>query len=239
MDTPEFRREALGGGITALVSDSFSFGTDALLLAAFACECAPHARRAADLGTGCGVIPLLWARDRSPQRIDAVELQPGACALLREAVRENGLEERISVWCTDLRDHALAAGAYDLVACNPPYFRSGAGGVCRDEERRAARTEQSATLPQVCASAARLLRAGGRFCLCHRTQRLAGVMSELRLAGLEPKRLRFVETAPRRPPKLFLLCAVRGAKEGLSLEPPVRTYETISGAGNPSGSRGK
>lgn len=89
----------LGGGITALVTAEHRFGSDAVLLADFA---RPKRRDiVCDLGTGCGILPLLWCRRDPPAHIDAVELQPEAAALAAEAVCLNHLEERITVHCAD------------------------------------------------------------------------------------------------------------------------------------------
>ena len=65
--------ETLGNDIGVIVSEAHTFGTDAMLLAYFA-----NARRndlACDLGTGCGIIPLLWKRDGNCQKIYGVEIQ--------------------------------------------------------------------------------------------------------------------------------------------------------------------
>ena len=66
--------EPLSGGARVLVSPEHTFGTDAVLLADFS---APRpGERWADLGTGCGVIPLLWRVRTKAARITGVELQP-------------------------------------------------------------------------------------------------------------------------------------------------------------------
>ncbi len=230
------RREDLGNGIFVTVNSLFSFGTDALLLAEFAQECAPRAKRAVDLGTGCGVIPLLWAKKSFPVEMDALELQPEGAALACRSVEENGLSHRIRVQCADLRLPVLPAGVFDLVACNPPYFPSGAGGISPVPERNHARAEDQLALTELCTATARLLKNGGKFCLCHRTERMASVMYALCSAGLTPKKLQMVRTSPLREPKLFLLCAVRGGGEGLAILPEKTTWRKEN-AGNIDGSR--
>ena len=67
----------------------------------------------------------------------------------------------------------------------------------------------------------RQLRYGGRFCLCHRPERLADVICALREAGLEPKRLRLVQQRPASAPWLLLAEGRRGGKPGLRVEPPL------------------
>ena len=67
------RIEALGSGLRVLISPDHGFGTDALLLAEFA-----DPKRNApclDLGTGCGIIPLLWKRNGVSADICGLELQ--------------------------------------------------------------------------------------------------------------------------------------------------------------------
>ena len=48
----------LGKNYSIIVSKRHTFGTDAVLLASFA---KPSIKQiACDLGTGCGIIPMLW-----------------------------------------------------------------------------------------------------------------------------------------------------------------------------------
>ena len=205
-----------------------SFGEDALALARFAVP-RPE-ERVCDLGTGTGVLPLYWYREPGESQgpsIDAVELDPTAAALARRAVREGGLLSFIRVWEADLRalEGVLPAGAYDRVTCNPPYFY-GKGAFPSDPgsaaaRRRLARQEgtHSCTLDQVLAAAARLLKNGGRFLVCHRPERLTDLVSGLRAHGLEPKRLRLLLARPGDTAPWLLLCEARkGGRPGLSVE---------------------
>ena len=176
--------EALGGGLFLSVDGEHRFGLDAFLLARFA---APRrGDRVADLGCGCGIVPFLLWRDFRPARVDGVELQPAAVRLFARSVARSGNPPLYPLEA-DLRrlEGLLPAGAFDLVTCNPPYFRAGSGPAGASASARLARQEGSCTLEEVCRSAARLLRSGGRFCLCQRPQRLAEVLAALRGAGLE------------------------------------------------------
>lgn len=71
------------------------------------------------------------------------------------------------------------------------------------------------------AAAARLLKFGGRFCLCQRPERLCDVLTLLRQQGLEPKRVRFVQQRPGSAPWLFLCEGKKGAKPFLQVEAPL------------------
>lgn len=212
------RTEPLENGRFVLVDDMCTFGTDALLLSAFT---PVHATdRVCDLGTGCGIIPLLWYRYDSAPVVDAVDCSASAIALARESIEQNGLSDRITVWEQDWCSLTLPVGAYDTVVCNPPYFPAGSGKVSEHPDRRLARHETATTLHDVVSAAHRLLKNGGHFCFCHRPERLADVLIALREQGLSPKRLQWVHARQDSAPFLFLCDAVKGGNPQLRVLPP-------------------
>lgn len=209
----------------ACVSAAHTFGTDSFLLADFA---APRPNETAcDLGSGCGIIPLLWFRVGEPRRVSAVDVQPEAIDLLRHSAALNGLEDRLTPVHADLRElkGALPFGSFDLVTCNPPYKAAGSGVLSREESDRIARHETLCTLTDCCAAASRLLRFGGRFCLCQLTERLPDVFEAMRRNKLEPKRVRFVQKDKNSAPWLVLVEGRLGGKPFLKADPALLLYE--------------
>lgn len=211
--------EYLGGDRSIVVTEEHTFGTDALLLADFA-EARPR-ERVCDLGTGCGILPLLLHRTAPAPTVDAVEISPEAAALARKNVETNRLQHAITVYEQDWRALTLPAAAYDRVLCNPPYFAEGSGKASPLPHRALARQEQGNTLNDVTAAAARLLKNGGHFVLCHRPERLVDLLTVLRDHKLEPKRLQFVHARAELPPFLLLCDAVLRAKPSLRVLPPL------------------
>ena len=205
--------EPLGNGIRIIVSDLFRFSTDTIILADFAKP--RKGIKAVDLGTGCDTIPLLWSRSDKTTSITAVELQPEGADMARRSVELNGLDN-ISVVNADLKElkGVLPFGSFDLVCCNPPYKESGTGIKNPDGEKLLARHEEGCTIGDICLAAKNLLQFGGRFVMCQRPERLADVLEAMRSNDLEPKRLRFVQQRPEKPPKLFLVEGRRGGKKG-------------------------
>ena len=215
----EKKLEYLGLGISAVVSKAHGFGTDALLLAYFA---APKKRdKACDLGTGCGIIPLLWCRDALAQHITAVEIQQAACEQVRAAIEACALENKLSIVEADLRElkGRLPMGAWNLVTINPPYKALNAGIKSRGEADLIARHEVFCSLADAAATASGLLNFGGRFCLCHRPERLCEVFAAMRGTGIEPKRMRLVVQSPGKAPWLVLVEGRKGGKPGMKIEP--------------------
>lgn len=213
------RTEVLDHGTRVLTAPGATFGTDALLLARFL-QPRP-AEPAADLCSGCGIVALAWhdAGHRGP--CTAVELDPAAHELCRASVAENGpAAAHIRPLLADLRRFGLAGpdkGGYAAAACNPPYFTGGPRSP--DPRRAAARHDILCTTADVAACAARLLRSGGRLALCQRPEQLAAVLAALCAAGLQPKRLQLVRTAPDKTPWLFLVEAQKDRRPGLRWEP--------------------
>ena len=101
METKQRKAESIGGGVNIYTTAQHHFGTDAILLADFAAH--KKSDNAIDLGSGCGIIPFLWARSPVPTHITALEMQAGAASLIRESVRLNAFETRISLIECDLR----------------------------------------------------------------------------------------------------------------------------------------
>ena len=221
------------GGLRFVWADGlFRPGTDSFLLSSL-----PRLRaelRVCDLGCGTGLLGLLLLQRNPELHVTGLDIQPAAIELAEKAAVENGLTGRLRFLCADLRQvrHQLPTGSFDLAVCNPPYYAPGRGKVSADSARRTARSESEASLADICAAAAYLLRWGGKFCLVQKPERLAEVICALRDAGMEPKRLRFVQNRGTDAPSLFLIESSRGGKPGLSIEAPL-ILQTDGGAPSP------
>lgn len=217
------------GKLQLIVSDAHTFGTDALLLASFANV--HNGQKVCDFGTGCGIIPFYWLNRCQPKELWAVEIQSLACDQLRRSVALSPPASGLRLLHSDLRDlkEQIPAGSLDVITMNPPYSEQSHGPKSENEARRTARTEMCGTLGEICASAARLLRFGGAFCICLRPERLTDAICAMREAGLEPKRLQLVSQKPTDTPWLFLLEGKRGRKSGLQVMAPL-CLQTAEGA---------
>ena len=207
--------EDLGEDIGVVVSKQHTFGTDAMLLADFA-----NPKRqdiACDFGSGCGIIPFLWLRDGKCAEITAVEIQQNACDQMERSLVLNGTD-KITVLNKDLKDIGdLKAGSFDLVTMNPPYKIEN-GGIKNEEDfATIARHETLCNMDDIAKSAARLLRFGGKLCICHRPERVFDAMYSMRANGIEPKTLKFVSKKGDTQPWLVLIEGKRGAKNGLKV----------------------
>lgn len=135
-------------------------GTDGVLLGALAK--APQGGRILDIGTGTGVVALMLAQ-RSPARIDAVEIDPGAAGQAEENVRATPWAERIRVICGDFAAfHTSCDRRYDLIVSNPPYFRNSLAP--KTAEKALARHASEGFYEELLKGSGKLLASSGKCC---------------------------------------------------------------------------
>ncbi len=212
----------LSNGFSMIQSkDYFRFTTDSILLADF-CR-AKKGDRCVDLGAGQGILSVLLFSHYHVGRVDAVEIQPELCDILRRNAKLNALGD-LYVHERDLRDHGLAKGAYDVVIANPPYTPTGTGKKSELAAVSTARHEVECSLSDVIKAGMELLRYGGCMYLCLRPGRLCDAVAFARSYGGEVKQARFVHPYAEAKPTLVLLQIRRGGKPDLEILPPLVMY---------------
>jgi tRNA1Val (adenine37-N6)-methyltransferase len=223
---PGERLDDLGRGGLRIIQHPgrFPFALDPVLLAQFVTVRGRD--RVLDLGTGCGIIPLLLAARHPEAQIAGVEIQPETADMAQRSVLLNGLHERVRIDLGDYRNVTTlyGHGAFDVVAMNPPYREPGRGRVSPVDSRATARHELEGALQDAVRAAAAAVRFGGRVAAVFLAERLADLIVDLRQHRLEPKRLRLVQPRAGRPANLLLMEAVKGGGVGLRVEPPLIVY---------------
>lgn len=213
--------EKLSDDISVCVSSEHRFGTDAFLLANF--SQARHKDITADFCSGNGIVALLLERDFSPKKIYALEIQKKAFDQIGLSIENSNIEKNkiIPVHC-DLKEFKVNE-ELDLITCNPPYKADGSGIKNNTESSSIARHEMLCTIDDVCKSASRNLKFGGRLCVCNRPERLCDIMVAMRENNLEPKRIRFVSKNKNTAPWLVLVEGKKGSKPFMKVEPQLYT----------------
>ena len=211
--------ERLSDDVKIAVSSDHTFGTDAVILAHFANI--KRKDRALDMGSGCGIIPFLWLRDENQSPVHCLDIQQNAIEQINCSIKENSFEERLFPHLCDLRkiSEEFSAEGFTLVTMNPPYKPINTGIESLSESARIARHEVCCNIEDAVKAANYLLTFSGRFCMCHRPERLVDALSIMRQYKLEPKRLRFVFDKEGEEPFLFLVEGKKGAKPFLRVEP--------------------
>ncbi len=197
----------------------YRFSLDAVLLARFAAEW--PAEVAVDLGSGSGVVALCLRALGGAGRVLGIELQGEAVERAMRSARWNRAEERVSFARADLKALPVRAGSVGLAVGNPPYRPLGAGKVSSVSAVALARHEVASSVADLAAAGAGALARGGSLCLVYPAERLGVALSAAKVAGLEPRVLRFLHPCAGRPASLALVRAVKGAREGLEVRSPL------------------
>jgi len=204
--------------------NGYRFSIDAVLLAWFAGRISGE--KVLDLGTGCGIIPLIMAYRNPESVIYGVEVQEELAKVASENISENKLDNRVTIMCRDMKSvsQQIVSGPVDLVVTNPPYRKTDSGRINPDDQKACARHEILITLKDVINTARQMLRVAGRFISIYPAERLTDMMSYMRLSGIEPKALRMVHSRLDTEAKLVIVEGAMEGKPGLKVYPPVIIY---------------
>ncbi len=218
--------DSIFGGRIKVVQDAagYRFSIDAVILA-------HHIRpkpteTVLDLGTGCGIIPLILAYKESSAHIIGVEIQKELAEMADKNIRLNNMDDLITIYHKDLKElkGALPAGSIDLVCSNPPYRKTGSGRVNPNLQRAIARHEIKTGLHDILETGAFLLKKAGRIILIYPAERLTDLLYGMRKFGLEPKLLRVVYSYVDSEAKLVILEGRKGGRPGMKINRPLIIY---------------
>ncbi len=227
MEDKTIRIDDTGFGGYRLVQNPrwFCYGVDAVLIADFAKM--KKGAKAADLGTGTGIIPLILKHKYDPEQVFAVEVQPEVAELARKTVAINDLQECIRVVEGNVKTAAdlIGKGTLDAVVTNPPYVTRGAGIPGGDPVKNTARQETEGSLEDFVRCAADLLKEKGDFYMIHRPARLADVVETCRKFRLEPKEMQFVQPWEGKAPNIFMIHCVKYGGPELRFLDPICVYD--------------
>ncbi len=205
-------------------TDGLTFGTDALLLAGyvsgkFSCGL--------EIGGGSGIISMLLLAREKAGMIHSVEVQPDYAELIARNAEYNGLSGRLIPVCADIRDYRCDC-EFDLVFSNPPYMKSTSGKQNEKDSKCIARHEIHGDINELTLAGVKQLKYGGSFYAVYRPDRLCDIISAMRDASVEPKRMTFVHADEKKEPSMVLIEAKRGGKSGINVTRPLLIYRDSS-----------
>jgi tRNA1Val (adenine37-N6)-methyltransferase len=206
-------------------ASGYRFSLDAVLLAWHASPRADD--RLLDLGTGCGIIPLILTY-RNPKIVSfGIEIQEDLAELAISNVNANHMQDKIKVLRQDMRylKPDMIGGPVDLVVCNPPYHKPNSGRINPDEQRAIARHELKVNLTEVLQTVRRILQTAGRFVTVYTAERIVELLSQMRMEGIEPKFMRSIHSQLDEEAKLVLVDGVKGARPGIRLGAPLVIFD--------------
>lgn len=207
-------------------SQGFSYGTDAVLLAAFIRKMSK--KTAVEFGAGTGIVSLLCEEYSKFNKIYAVEIQDEYYDLLSRNLKINS--SSVIAIHNDIRNLKTEdfGGEVDVVFSNPPYMKNDSGKANSDSGKNTARHEVEGTINDFCFRASKILKHGGLFYCVYRPDRLIDLISSMRKYSLEPKRIINVHSYYGSRASMVLVEAKKGAYPSLYLTKPFVVFNSAT-----------
>lgn len=199
--------------------DEYCFTSDAVLLANF-CKI-KHNETVADFCSGSGVVGILASQKNSFKKIFLIEKQESFSERANRSILYNNLQDKIECINTSVQmAHTFLKKPMDVILCNPPYSAPKGNKMTENASLNMCKYETELTLKELIESVNKNLKFGGRFYMVHRSDRIAEIVSELKLKNLEPKQIQFVHPREKLNSNVCLIEAIKGAKQGVIILPP-------------------
>lgn len=199
----------------------FNFSLDSVLLSNFV-TIRKNDKNVIDFCTGNAIIPFLLTY-RTSASITGIEIQKFVYELGVESAVENGFDNQIKLINDDIKNlvNLFSAGSFDVVTCNPPYFKYTSDKYLNDDYVKCvARHEILVNLEDVVLNASYLLKNGGTFAMVHQCDRLTEIINLLQKYNIEPKKLQFVYPKLGVNSNMLLIEGVKRGKVGLKVLKP-------------------
>jgi tRNA1Val (adenine37-N6)-methyltransferase len=200
----------------------YRYSIEPFLLADFA-QLLPG-QKVLDIGTGCGIIPLLMVFRQPTLKVTGIEIQDAAAENAEQNMSKNKMEIKIVhddflVWAQQEEIEQ-----FDLIVSNPPYRKVNSGRTNPDPEKAIARHELKLNLSSMLDKAQPILKKGGHITLAYPPIRLQETLSELESRELFPSRIRFIHGNKNAEAKIFLVDAIKEKKSDLIVDSPLYVY---------------
>ncbi len=199
--------------------DGYRFSIDAILLAQFVTI--RQGDVVVDLGTGCGVIPLILLLTKLVGYAFGLEIQEELAGQAARNILLNGFDDKMRVVLGDIKNPPIAEESADVVICNPPYRQVKSGRINPDPRRAIARHEIMVSIDDILHAARSILRKKGRLAVIYSSVRLADILARMRRFNLEPKKIQIIYPDLNSGAKLVLVEAILGGRPGLKISPPI------------------
>ena len=175
-----------------------------------------HKDTVLDIGTHTGAL-LMYAGLHQPAELCGIDLFPEVLAAAEENLNHAGMHAELTV----SRVQDFRHDPFDVVLCNPPYYRTENPALRnQDPIRAAARHESFLPLADLFQEAARLTRDHGTFFLVHRSERLPELFRLAEKHHFHPSRMRLAYDHAGGRARTVLLELRRGTAPQLVIESP-------------------
>ncbi|GAA7817012.1 tRNA1(Val) (adenine(37)-N6)-methyltransferase [Helicobacter pylori] len=205
--------------------NAYSYNSDSLFLYDFSRPFIKNSGAILDIGSGCGVLGLLCARDNPLVSVHLVEKD----SKMAFCSQKNALKfPNAQVFESDFLDFNPPI-LYDAIVCNPPFY---ALGSIKSKNKGHARHQSELDFASLVVKVKKCLKPKGYFIFCYEALSLCLVIESLKSAKLTLETLRFVQSFKDKNAHLMLGLARNNSKSALKVLPPLITHNSKNQSDN-------
>ena len=172
------------------------------------------------MGSGCGVLGLLVARDNKVQA-EGVDKQWAFCQYTQKNAEVNDINyvmhQSDFLALEDEKD-------YDVIISNPPFYHEGSS-KSGNEMRHTARYNVHLPMADFFKKVANLLSSRGHFIFCYDPQQFQTICAELAKVKLTIETVQFIHPKVDRKASLVMVQARKGSKSLMKVREPFITFD--------------
>lgn len=198
------------------IPGNFKFSLDSILLAEYV-KLNSKTKNILDLCSGNAPIPMILST-KTKAKITAFEIQKRIYVLAEESIKYNKLNDQITIYNEDVLniDKVINNKKYDIITCNPPYFKKNTKEYMNDfSELAIARHEITIDLESIFKIVSSHLDDKGEFYMVHRLERLDEIIILGNIYKLNIKNVELIKTKMYNKPSIVLIRAVKNSKMGI------------------------
>lgn len=170
-----------------------------------------------DIGTNNGAL-LLYASRFNPRKLIGIDINEKAINLAKKNMELNNIKN----YELKVIDASLYVGEeVDVIIFNPPYFKTKEDNKSNNDYLTLAKHEGQFTLKKMVETINRNLKNNGTLYFLFQTSRLNEVLSELTAKNIIVKEMQFVYDENKEFSNVFMIKAVKHAKEGMNVLKPI------------------
>ncbi len=199
------------------LEDGFKFSLDAILLAEY--TKVKEDLKILDMCTGNGVVPLILST-KTNSEIVGFEIQEIIANIAKKSVQINKLDKQITIINDDIKNiqSYYKTNFFDIITCNPPYFKKNSSLKNINEYKNIARHEIKIDLEEIFKLSYKNLKDNGILYLSHRPERLDEIITIAINNNMGVKEIVFIMTKNSENSSLILIKCVKNSKRSVKIK---------------------
>lgn len=198
----------------------YCFNSDSIFLYDFISRFKPKGR-VLDVGSGCGIVGLLVARDNGDVILEAVEKQAAFAHYARVNARVNKIAYKL--YESDFLDF-VCEQKYDYIISNPPFYPE---GVQKSENKMLFHARYNVNLPldAFFKKVSQILNPHSHFIFCYDATQFGTICVALEKVKMKVVDVQFVHPKIDKSASLVIVHARNGSRSSMHVLPPLIHFE--------------